>query len=79
MYQLVIEDKEHGVRYVSSLALTEDELRSQGADAFMRAEHFLKFPDDTFLDEELQEAIFNNVRIIGVISNGLIGVEEFDK
>lgn len=76
MYQMVIEDLGNNVRYMSSLVATESELKSQGVDSFMRAEHMLKYPNDAFMDDEMLEEVFRSVRVVGLVPIEVQSVED---
>jgi len=67
MYQLLIEDKNNNVRYVSSIVISEKELSEFNMKLLAQNEHIQRNPDDKMLDEQYLNNIFMNIDIIGLV------------
>jgi len=67
MYQLLIEDRNIGERYLSSIVLSEKDLAKYNPKVFAQKEHLRRNPDDNMLELEHLELIFSNIFIVGYV------------
>ena len=68
MYQMLIEDSHNGIRYLSSIVLSDDDLKKYDIRVYAQREHMQRNPDDIMLDEENRIEIFKKINIIGLVS-----------